>query len=71
MALEQIRRSDKSGEQIPARTGARVRVVFYDGERVDMRADLTDAEVAELIKRYKFREVEIRPNRRGPQHGRG
>lgn len=64
-----VRVSDKSGEEIPADTGARVRVMFY-GEGVDMRADLTDAEVADLIKRYKLTEVETRPTRAGEKRRR-
>lgn len=62
MALEQVRKSDLSGDEIPAGTGARVRVMFYDGERVDRRADLTDAEVDKVLKFAK--EVQTRPNRR-------
>lgn len=57
--------SDKSGQQIAPSTGARVRVMFYDEERVDMRADLTDAEVAQLVKTFKLKPVETRPSRRG------
>lgn len=48
MALETIRRSDRSGDEIPTGTGARVRVIFND-DRPDLRADLTDEEVAELL----------------------
>ena len=65
MAVEtvQVRRSDKSGQEIPAGTGGRVRVMFND-DRVDLRADLTDAEITKLVKEYKLVEVVIRPTRR-------
>lgn len=56
--------SDKSGETIPAGTGARVRILFNDAEKVDMRADLTDAEVERLISEYGLKNVEPRPERR-------
>lgn len=49
MALETIRVSDKSHDPIPAGTGARIRVMFFDGKRADRRADLTEEEVAELL----------------------
>lgn len=62
MALETVRRSDLSGNEIPAGTGARVRVMFYD-DRPDQRADLTDAEVKKLLGFTKA--VETRPARRG------
>lgn len=65
MARGTVLWSDKSGEQIAPNTGARVRVMFYDEGRVDMRADLTDDEVAKLVKDYKFKDVEARPQRRG------
>ncbi len=65
MARETVLRSDKSGEQIEVNTGARIRIMFYDPERPDMRADLTDAEVAKLAREYKLKEVETRPQRRG------
>jgi hypothetical protein len=65
VAVVQVRRSDKSGVQIPEGTGARVRVMFTD-ERDDLRADLTDEEVAELL---SFAQpVKTRPARRGPRH---
>jgi hypothetical protein len=54
--------SDMSGDVIPPRTGARVRIEFYDGERVARRADLTDAEVEKLLPFAQ--EVETRPERR-------
>jgi hypothetical protein len=63
MAVVQIRRSDKSGEEIPEGTGARVRVMFAD-DRDDLRADLTDEEVRELLPFAQ--EVRTRPTRRGP-----
>lgn len=49
MAVETIRKSDASGEEIPPGTGARVRVIFNDPKRVDLRADLTDEEVEQLL----------------------
>lgn len=49
MALETIRISDHSRDPIPAGTGARVRVMFFDGKRPDRRADLTDEEVEKLL----------------------
>jgi len=68
MAVVQMRRSDVSGEVIPDGTGARVRVMFADPERVDRRADLTDAEVEELLPFMS--EVEPRPQRRGEKRNR-
>lgn len=56
--------SDKSGAQIPAGTGGRVRILFYDENRVDMRADLTDKELKSLIDEYGLKEVEPRTERR-------
>jgi hypothetical protein len=35
--------SSVSREMIPAGTGARIRIIFNDPDRLDMRADLTDA----------------------------
>ncbi|MGZ6662706.1 MAG: hypothetical protein ACXVHL_35885 [Solirubrobacteraceae bacterium] len=64
MALMQVRKSDKSGQEIQPDTGARLRLEYYDGS-VARRADLTDAEAAELVKRYGLKEVETRPQRRG------
>lgn len=61
MALEQVRKSDKSGTTLEPGTGARVRIEFYDG-RVARRADLTDNEVEQLL--GFAREVETRPARR-------
>ena len=65
MAIVQLRRSDVSGVEIPDGTGARVRVMFNDPERDDMRADLTDEEVAELLPFVK--PVQTRPTRRLPK----
>lgn len=62
MALEQIRRSDYSGDEIPSGTGARIRVVFNDKSRVDLRADVTDEEVVELFPWAQ--PVQPRPDRR-------
>jgi hypothetical protein len=58
--------SDKSGDEIPAGTGGRVRILFYEDGKVDMRADLTDAEIARLVKEYKLKPVQPRnePRRR-------
>lgn len=65
VAVVQMRKSDKSGVEIPDGTGARVRVMFADEEKVDLRADLTDEEVAELL---PFAEpVQTRPDRRAPK----
>jgi hypothetical protein len=63
MALETVRRSDASNAEIKAGTGARVRVMFNDPEKDDMRADLTDAEVKKLMPWLV--PVETRPGRRG------
>lgn len=62
--------SDKSGQEIPRGTGARVRVMFYDTDKVDMRSDLTDAEVEKLIKDYGLKSVETRPQRAGEKRER-
>lgn len=62
--------SDKSGKEIPRGTGARVRVMFYDTDRVDMRSDLTDAEVAQLVKDYGLKSVETRTTRAGEKRER-
>lgn len=56
--------SDKSGDEIPRGTGGRVRILFNDPEKVDMRADLTDAELEKLVRDYKLKPVEPRPQRR-------
>ena len=62
MALATIRKSDKSGAEIPEGTGARVRIMFYDGSRADRRADLTDEEVEKIL--GFAQEVVTRPERR-------
>jgi hypothetical protein len=65
MPVKTVRVSSLSGDEIPDGTGARVRIIFSDPARVDMRADLTDAEALKLAKQYKADEVEPRPERRG------
>lgn len=70
MAVETVRLSDKSRQMIEPNTGARVRIMFYDASRADMRADLTDAEVKQLVAEYGLREVETRPTRRGEKRDR-
>jgi hypothetical protein len=62
MALVQVRKSDKSGSEIPESTGARIRVIFNDGSKTDLRADLTDEEVKKILPFAK--PVEERPARR-------
>lgn len=64
MAVETmtVRKSDVSGDVIPNGTGARIRVMFADGGKEDMRADLTDDEVAQLLPWAK--PVQPRPDRR-------
>ena len=61
MAVVQVRKSDISGEVIPDGSGARVRVIFAD-DRTDLRADLTEEEVAQLLP-FAI-EVHERPTRR-------
>lgn len=68
MALETIRRSDASGKAIPDGTGARVRVMFNDKSKDDLRADLTDDEIKKLMPWAV--QVETRPSRRGGSHSR-
>lgn len=68
MALETVRKSDASGKEIKPGTGARVRVMFTDKNRPDMRADLTDAEVKQLMP--WLQEVQPRPSRRGGSQSR-
>lgn len=63
MAVETIRKSDASGDEIPEGTGARIRVLFNDPKRVDLRADLTDDEVARLMPWAK----PVQPRPRGRQ----
>lgn len=62
MALVQVKKSDVSGTEIPENTGARVRVIFNDPTKVDLRADLTDKEVRDLLPWAK--KVQERPQRR-------
>lgn len=64
MPVQTVRLSSLSGDLIPPGTGARVRIMFWDEGREDMRLDLTDAEVTDLAKRYKAEEVKPRPDRR-------
>lgn len=63
MALENVRKSDYSGAEIPSGTGARIRVMWYDKSKPDRRADLTDAEVEKLLGKWTT-EVVTRPDRR-------
>lgn len=63
--------SDKSGEVIPRGSGARVRILFNDEAKIDMRADLTDAEAEQLIRDYKLTQVAPRPGRAGERRNRG
>jgi hypothetical protein len=63
MALETVRRSDASGKEIKPGTGARVRVMFNDKSKNDMKADLTDEEIKKLMP--WLNPVEPRPSRRG------
>lgn len=56
--------SDKSGEVIAPGTGGRIRLLFNDEERVDMRADLTDAEIEKLVRDYKMKPVQPRMTKR-------
>lgn len=65
MPVKSMRISSLSSEIIPDGTGARVRVIWNDPERVDQRADLTDAEAEKLVRQFKAEEVETRPERRG------
>lgn len=62
MALVTARQSDASGELIPEGTGARIRIIFYDDSKPDRRADLTDAEVDEIL--HFAQTVKERPARR-------
>ena len=64
MPVKTVRVSSLSGEFIPDGTGARVRIMYADPDRTDMRADLTDDEAAKLAKEYMAEEVETRPERR-------
>lgn len=62
MAVETVRRSDASGALIPDGTGARIRIIFFDVTKDDLRADLTDDEVEDLLPWAK--PVKARPDRR-------
>lgn len=64
MPVKTIRISSLSGDVIPDGTGARIRVMYADRERVDLRADLTDAEAADLAQKFSAEPVETRPDRR-------
>lgn len=64
MPVKRLLVSSVSGDPIPDGTGARVRIMFNDPERVDMRADLTDAEVEKFAKSMHAEDVEPRPERR-------
>jgi len=65
VALVQVRRSDASGDEIPRGTGARIKIIFNDPAKEDMRADLTDEEVQRIL---PFAQpVEARPERRKAQ----
>ena len=64
MPVKTVRISSLSGNVIPDGTGARVRVIWADQDRVDFRADLTDAEAERLIEQYNAEQVEARPDRR-------
>jgi hypothetical protein len=64
MPVKRVLVSSLSGEPIPDGTGARIRIMFNDPDRVDMRADLTDAEAEKFAKSIKADEVEPRPDRR-------
>ena len=55
--------SDKSGKQIAPGTGGRVRILFNEDGKVDMRADLTDEEIEKLVREYKLKPVEPRAPR--------
>jgi hypothetical protein len=62
MAVPKMRQSDASGQTFELPNGARVRVLWNDRTKVDLRADLTDAEVRKLLPWAK--PVVIRPDRR-------
>jgi hypothetical protein len=64
MPVKSIRVSSLSGEVIPDGTGARIRIMWNNPERTDMRADLSDEEALKLAKQFKAEEVETRPDRR-------
>lgn len=64
MPVEKVRRSSLSNEVIPDGTGARLRLMFNDPSRVDMKADLTDAEAEDLAMKCGAASVNPRPGRR-------
>jgi hypothetical protein len=65
MPVKTVRVSSLSGDVIPDGTGARIRIMFTDTNRVDMRADLTDEETTRLAEEFKAEPVDPRPERRG------
>jgi hypothetical protein len=65
MPVQKVLVSSMSGDVIAPETGARVRIMWNDPKRVDMRLDLTQAEAEKLAKTFKAEEVETRPERRG------
>jgi hypothetical protein len=70
MPVKTVQFSNVTGELIPEGTGARVRVVFGDPDKGDMRIDLADAEVNELVERYNAEPVKARPYRAGEKRNR-
>lgn len=64
MPVRTVRVSSLSGDVIPDGTGARIRVMWNDSDRVDLRADLTDDEALKLAKQFHAEEVEPRPQRK-------
>lgn len=64
MPVKRMLVSSLSGDPIPDGTGARVRIMFNGPDLVDMRADLTDAEVQKVVRQIKAEEIEPRPARR-------
>lgn len=64
MPVKTVTISSLSGAEIPEGTGARVRVIFADPDRDDMKADLTDEEAARLVGEYRAEQVTPRPDRR-------
>ena len=63
MPVRQVLISNLSGAEIPAGTGARVRIMWHDPKRVDQRIDLTQEEALKLAKQFKAEEVEVRTDR--------
>jgi len=64
MPVKTVRVSSLSEKLIPDGTGARVRIIWADPDRTDMRADLTDEETAKLAKEFNLEEVQERPTHR-------